>query len=306
MTLQSFFLPNAALRHGVRWGIILLVAAAGLVVSNLSAAQNDAPGEPVTIPGAEISGWGQVVEVLARFGRPASATAKLPAVLILHGSAGVDGRGAFYAKALQEAGIATLEITMFARGSRLGPSVHATMPHAAGALRWLASQPNVNGQRLGVIGFSWGGQMSVMMSSEMVQERLGKDVPKPVAFVSLYPVCTNMNRYMVNNQHALYNAHMQMGTAPLLILVGTRDDYEDNERACDAFVAMLPPAAQQRTTLRYLEGATHGFDQEKPSQFYDQMARARRGATIDVIPSPKDAAEAREVIVSFFVKNLNP
>ena len=183
--------------------------------------------------------------------------------------------------------------------------MHTTMPHVAAALRWLAAQPSVNGQRLGVIGFSWGGQMSVMMSSEMVQERFGKDVPRPAAFVSLYPVCTNMNRYLAYDQHALYNAQARMGVAPLLVLVGTRDDYEDNERACDAFLAMLPPAAQQRTTLRYFEGATHGFDQEKPLQFYDQNARARRGATINVIPNPKAATEARDAVIRIFVENLN-
>jgi dienelactone hydrolase len=48
------------------------------------------------------------------------------------------------------------------------------MPHAAAALKWLAAQPNVNGQRLGVTGFSWGGIMSVLMSSELVQERLAQ------------------------------------------------------------------------------------------------------------------------------------
>lgn len=306
MKLELRFLPSGARRHGVRWRRILLFAAAALAASNPGAAQTEAPGDSVTIPGTEISGWGQVGEVPARFGGPASRAAKLPGVLILHGSGGVDGRGAYYAKGLQGAGIATLEITMFARGGRPGAGVHETMPHAAAALRWLAAQPNVDARRLGVIGFSWGGQMSVMMSSEMVQDRLGSDVPKPAAFVSLYPVCTNMNRFLVYDQHALYNAHTRMDATPLLILVGTRDDYEDTERACDKFVAMLPPPAQQRTTLRYLEGATHGFDQVAPMQFYDQNARARRGATINVVPSPKDAAEAREAVVSFFVKNLNP
>jgi len=97
MQLQSIFLPNGLIQHAVRWRLILLIAVAALVVSNLSTAQTDAPGEPVTIPGTEISGWGRVNEVPARFGRPAGLTPKVPAVLILHGS-GVDGRGAFYAK----------------------------------------------------------------------------------------------------------------------------------------------------------------------------------------------------------------
>ena len=267
----------------------------------------DAPGEPVTIPGAEISGWGQVGEVPARFGRPAGSPPNVPAVLILHGSGGVDGRGAFYAKALQEAGIATLEITMFPPGGRPQEGNQATMPHAAAALKWLATQPNVNGQRLGVMGYSWGGQMSVLMASELVQERLGKDVPKPAAFAPFYPVCNNMLRYLVNPQHPFYNAHTRMSAAPMLIHVGTRDDYEEGGRPCDALVAMWPAAAREHVTVLYVEGATHGFDSQKPGrQFYDELARARRGAMVSVIPSPKDAAEARQAVVSFFVKNLNP
>ncbi len=120
MKPQSFSVPLAARRYGVRSRLVLLVAAAALVGSSRGAAQPDAPGEPVTLPGAEISGWGQVGEVPARFGRPAGAPPKVPAVLILHGSGGVDGRGAFYAQALQDAGIATLEITMFRPGGPLG------------------------------------------------------------------------------------------------------------------------------------------------------------------------------------------
>jgi uncharacterized protein len=190
----------------------------------------DAPGEPVIIPGTEISGWGQVAEVPARFGLPAGSKAKVPAVLILHGSGGVDGRGAFYAKALQEAGVATLEITMFPPGGRPRAGTKATMPHAAAALKWLAAQPTVDGQRLGVMGFSWGGQMSLLMSSELVQERLGKDAPKPAAFAPLYPVCSIMVRDVVNPKNPYYNAQTRMSAAPMLIHVGTRDDYEEGER----------------------------------------------------------------------------
>jgi len=43
---------------------------------------------------------------------PANAGESIPAVVILHGSSGVDSRGALYARALNDAGIATLEIDM--------------------------------------------------------------------------------------------------------------------------------------------------------------------------------------------------
>ncbi len=264
----------------------------------------EAPGEPVSIPGIEISGWGQVNEFPARFGRPAGSTAKGPGVLILHGSGGVDGRGAFYARALQEAGIATLEITMFPRGGRPKAGQKATMPYAAAALKWLAAQPSIDAQRLGVMGFSWGGVMTILMSSELVQERLGKDVPKSTAFAPFYPVCSNLVRSLVNPENPFYNAHTQMSAAPRLIHVGTRDDYEEGERPCDALVAMWPPAAREHTIVCYVEGATHGFDGLKAMEFKDEFARGR-GGMVSVIPNPEAAAEARKEVVSFFLKHLN-
>ena len=48
------------------------------------------------------------------------AAEKIPAVVIVHGSCGVDGRGNFYGEALNDAGIATLEIDMWAARGWLG------------------------------------------------------------------------------------------------------------------------------------------------------------------------------------------
>jgi len=264
-----------------------------------------APGEPVTIPGTEIPGLGQINEVPGRFGLPAGSTAKVSAVLILHGATGIDGRGAFYAKALQEAGIATLEIRMF--GAGFAPTApRANLPHAAAALKWLAAQPNINSQRLGVMGFSWGGMISLLMASELVQERLGKDVPKPAAFAPFYPLCSVLARAWLVPQNPVYNAHTRMGTKPMLILVGTRDDYEEGERACEAFIAMWPAAAREHVTLRHIEGATHSFDMTKAMQANDPNAHGGRGGMVNVTPNPEAAAEARKAVVSFFVKHLKP
>lgn len=283
--------------------VFVLVVA--LLAPGLCAAQAEAPGEPVTIPGAEFSSW-KVKEVSGRFGRPGTTPAKVPAVLILHGSAGVDGRGAFYASALQEAGFATLEITMFQRGGRPRAGHSATMPHAAAALKWLAARPDVNAERLGLMGFSWGGVMSVLIASELVQEQLGKDVPRPAAFAPFYPVCTNMARFLSNAQHPFFGAHQRMGAAPMLIHIGTRDDYEEGTQPCDRFVAMWPEAARSRVTVRNVEGATHGFDSQfGDRRFFEEFARGGRGGMVTVHANPKDAAEARQAVVRFFVEHLS-
>jgi dienelactone hydrolase len=321
MTLQSFSILIEARQHSVNRRIICsiyivaltvlifcLVAVAGCAAKNF-ASQWDAPGNPVVIPGIDISGWGKVSKVKAHFGLPADSKPKAPAVLILHGSGGVDGRGAFYAKALQQAGIATLEITMFPPGGRPREGPKATIPHAAAALKWLAAQSNVDSHRLGVMGFSWGGYMSLMMSNEFVQEQMGKDVPKPIAFAPFYPVCTSLISFANNPKYAYYNTQtrMRMSGAPKLIHVGTRDDYEEGERPCAPLLAMWPSAAREHTTVRYVEGATHAFDTQRPARFfYDKLAHDGRGAIISVTPSPKDAAEARQEVVNFFVKYLNP
>jgi len=283
------------------------VAGFVLAISIVAGAQPYAPGEAVVFPGAEIPDWGRVEKVDGHFGRPSANTAKMPAVLILHGSGGIDGRGAFYAKALQDAGIATLEITMFAPGNRPRSGTKATMPFAAAALKWLAAQSEVDGTRLGVLGLSWGGVMTLLMSSELTQDVLGKDVPKPIAFAPLYPTCSVIARVVKNRQSVFYGAGSRMSSSPMLIQVGTRDDYEDDERACDALVASWPAAARERTTVRYYEGATHGFDiQDRPRQFNDEFAHGGRGGVVRMWPTPNDAAAARTAVVAFFAEHLKP
>ena len=46
---------------------------------------------------------------------------------------------------------------------------------------------------------------------------------------------------------------------------------------------MLAAAAREQVIVRYVEGATHGFDLQTPPS----------GSIASMIPSPKDAAEAR-------------
>ena len=67
---------------------------------------------------AELTVAGKLVTVQPDDG---GVTERGPAVLICHGSDGVDGRGEFHAAALNAAGIATLEIDMWAaRGTGRG------------------------------------------------------------------------------------------------------------------------------------------------------------------------------------------
>jgi dienelactone hydrolase len=97
--------------------------------------------------------------------------APMPAVVIVHGSSGVDSRGPSYAAELNKAGIATLEIDMWAaRGITGGAdrprSVPETLPDAYGAFKFLAANPAIDPKRIGIMGFSWGGVVSMLTSTK--------------------------------------------------------------------------------------------------------------------------------------------
>ena len=93
---------------------------------------------------------------------PATGLDTYPAVVIVHGSGGIDNRGVLYYDAPNTAGIATLEIDMWAARGWLGgvfgrPSgVPETLPDAYGALTFLAGLPHIDASRIGIMGFSWG------------------------------------------------------------------------------------------------------------------------------------------------------
>jgi hypothetical protein len=64
--------------------------------------------------------------------------------------------------------------------------------------------------------------------------------------------------------------------------------------------------SREVTTVRYLEGATHGFDsQTGPKHFDDDpIAHAENGETVNVIPDASTAAEVRQAVTNFFLQKL--
>jgi uncharacterized protein len=115
-----------------------------IVFASLLVAAAEAPATEVTFPGAVAEGYSAVSEVKGNLELPeGKGGRKLPVVLILHGSAGIDGRGEFHGKALNAAGIGTLEIFMFSRGNRPRAGRNENLTHMYGALKYLVSRPEI-------------------------------------------------------------------------------------------------------------------------------------------------------------------
>lgn len=229
---------------------------------------------------------------------------RVPAILIVHGSGGVDGRGQFYAEALNAAGIATLEINMWkARNVKGGPDrprhVMDTMPDVWGAWKFLADHPRIDPAKIGMMGFSWGGISSMLAAFGVKPANMPPDMAAArfAALAPFYPVCT---LYLPGGRAREFLDSGKPTGATVLLHAGTKDDYEVDPMACQKVPAEYPSLP---LTVVMVEGATHGFD-GRNATFTDRSAKNGRGAEIRVVANPQAAAKARADTVAFFRKSF--
>jgi dienelactone hydrolase len=242
------------------------------------------------------------LQVAGRLSVPTNVQGKVPAVVIAHGSGGVDTRGSFHAQALHEAGIATLEIDMWAaRGLSGGAegrprAVAETLPDAWGALKYLSAHPSIDASRIGIMGFSWGGLMS-MLSATRKYAAGAEPGQRFVAHAPFYPVCWAYNRV------PSYEFGELTGS-PIFIQAGAADQYDDPD-SCQRLVDSLSPADRANVSLTVYPGATHGWDRLEPAiQITDPYSHTGQGGQVDIAPSPETAETSRRAMVDFFRRNF--
>lgn len=240
---------------------------------------------------------------------------KLPAVVILHGSAGVDSRGDFYEAALNAAGIATLQIDMWeARGISGGADRPAapifTLPDAYSALAFLAARPDIDAARIGVLGFSWGGVNSLATAELLYTGTFGGG-RRFKAHVAHYPVCYAFNTAIPGQPSPaqLGTQFLNLTSAPVLVQLGSLDGYDNGAENCDALAAAVNPA----NTVEVVEypGAQHAFDRLMvPIVVSDLFGNEGSYFVTGIVPQvtlAPDVAQAyaaRERAVRFFLRSL--
>jgi uncharacterized protein len=233
---------------------------------------------------------------------PADVTGRMPAVVIVHGSAGVDSRGSFYAEALNRGGIATLEIDMWAARGWLGGifgrprGVPETLPDAYGALKFLRDQPRIDPERIGIMGFSWGGVVSMLTATQPYTALLTGGQFRFAAHAPNYPVCWVYNRvpgYAFNS----------FTGAPVFIQAGALDAY-DLPDTCPKLVASLG-AAQAFISVVVYDDATHAWDRLQPAiTVTDPFSHLGQGGQVDFVPNPHVARISRRATLHFFQRTF--
>ena len=234
---------------------------------------------------------------------PQGLPGPLPAVVIVHGSFGVDGRGAAMAGTLNAAGIATLEIDLWSprrlAGALARPSHTAeTLPDAFGALRYLAGRPEIDGGRVGITGFSWGGGVSMLTATRRyVREIVGDGAERFAAHAPFYPVCWAYN-------HRPGYEFSGLTGAPVLLQAGAEDTY-DRPSGCPDLVAALSEEDRRHVRVIVYDGATHAFDRPGPAvTVNDPHANEGAGGEVTFAPNPEVTARAHRETAAFFRQAL--
>ena len=228
---------------------------------------------------------------------------QVPAVLVLHGSAGVDSRGDLYIQALNDAGIATLEIDMWAaRGLPGGLNRPAlptlTVPDAFAALKYLSELPNIDAQRIGIIGFSWGGVVSMLSATDYYTSLYG-DGFSFAAHVAHYPVCL---AYNIGISGMNFD---NLTGEPVLIQIGELDDYDEGGAPCEILISSLTESEQELVSLKVYPNATHAWDRLQPAiTVNDPFSHLGAGGEVNMIPNPGKAFQSREKVLHFLQESF--
>jgi dienelactone hydrolase len=224
---------------------------------------------------------------------------KLPAVILLHGSAGPSEREGGYAAPLNDAGFITLELDQWsprglAGGAEGRPrTVVETLPDLYGARAWLAAHPRVDAARIGVIGFSFGA-VAAMLAATRARNHpfLGDD--HFAALMPVYPICHLYNRVRGFEFADLVDA-------PILIVTGALDAYDNDPTAGETLVASLSDADRARVRAEVMAEAHHGFDMPgEAREASDPAGNRGQGGLVTMAYNPEAAERSHALAVAFF------
>jgi len=232
----------------------------------------------------------------------AEAAGPRPAIVLVHGSAGVDSRGRGYVVALNHAGFVTLEIDLWAARGVRSPlerpkSVAETLPDAFAALDFLAQHNSVDPARIAIMGFSWGGIVSMLSATQRARETFAKDGRTFAAHAPFYPVCWTYN-------HVPGFEFQELTGAPVFIQSGAADLYDDPD-SCARLVEQLPAKARALVSFETYPGATHAWDRKEPDITpNDPFAFKGKGGEVPFRYNAQVTRKSTDAVVAFFSRTL--
>jgi len=178
-----------------------------------------------------------------------------PAVVLLHASTGQGSQDWHYAAAFREMGLAVLAVDSFtARGVRSTHRDHtavsetAMLADAYAALAHLRADPDIDGARVALVGFSKGGIAALYGADRRLADALAADSGRFAAHVAYYPWC------------GLRLIAPRPTGAPILIHSGGRDRIAPAALCAETADAMRAEDPETVILQRVYPEAGHAFD----------------------------------------------
>ncbi len=195
--------------------------------------------------------------ILARIGgelRLPPGTARVPAVILVHGSAGVGANVDRWARELNGIRVAAFLLDCFSGRdivqtvtdqSQLGNL--CLIVDAYRALELLSKHPRIDASRIVLMGFSRGGSVALYASLSRFQRMYGRAGLEFTAYIPFYPQC---NTVFLDDE--------QVSDRPIRLFHGTADNYVSIE-PCRRYVERLRRAGKDVQLTEYPQ-AHHAFD----------------------------------------------
>jgi dienelactone hydrolase len=197
-----------------------------------------------------------------------------------------------YIRILHDAGMGVLFVDSF--GPRGATSICAQKPSARtlteanrrldvlGALQWLSTRAGIDAKKLGVVGWSHGGQ-TVLFTGDRSASMVAKAAVKPTALVAFYPGCSTVEK---QSSYAT--------VAPLLVMSGELDNWTPAAN-CRTLTSRLIDTKQ---AVRYVQypGSYHAFDGTSPVAERANVGGTKSGKAMVGGNPEASAASAREML----------
>jgi len=259
--------------------------------------------QPVSVPSLELRG-DQPIPLVAQWFAAEGAVPK-PVIVMLHGCGGpYNGKGQLSARSKDYAALFNLagwhalmldsltprgekELCTQKNGSRAVTMTNRRLD-ALGALQWLAQRPDVDAQRLVLLGWSNGGS-TVLAASNLKVDAVRAAPVRPKALVAFYPGCeTDLKRGYAPS-------------APLLMLVGALDDWTPPQ-PCQA---LAQASADPRPEIEVMADSYHGFDSAAPVRLRSDVPNGvYPGQGVHVGGNAQALLRSRERLMAFLNTQL--
>lgn len=169
------------------------------------------------------------------------------------------------------------------QGARGGVNFMRGVKDGLQAARHLKTLDFVDKQRIALAGFSWGGMVGTLASSQLWGNTLG-DGERFAAVVAFYPGCHTIRP----SNGAPYGIVNEDIDRPLLVLMGARDTETPPSDCVPKLEAAQATGAP--VTWHVYPGATHCWDCEKLNGFSKVDARGQRVEYVHDASATQDAA----------------